>query len=266
MSQFQKSIYTLTTLEDLAGRSTPVHRLNPLIKFLITGIYLVLVISFAPDQVSGLIPFVFYPVLMMAFGDIPLKPLLGRMLIALPFSLFAGISNLIFQRTVLLQYGGLLITQGMISFFSILIKTVLTVMAVLILIATTGSRDLIYVMIRLRCPSIFVLQITMTFRYLELLIEEASVMYHAYLLRAPKEKGIKLAHTGAFLGQLLLRSFDRAERIYHAMRCRGFEGSISFLKQAKVDYPSKIFFIVVTSLLIIMRLINISELMGKLIV
>ncbi len=266
MSQFHKSIHTLTTLEDLANGNTPVHRLNPFIKFIITGIYLVLVISFAPNQVSGLIPYVFYPILMMAFGEIPAKPLIGRLLAALPFSLFAGLSNVIFNRTEVFQYGSLVITEGMISFLSILIKTTLTVMAVLILIATTSMKDLIYVMVRLHCPSIFVLQITMTFRYLEVLLEEASVMYHAYLLRAPKEKGIRLAHTGPFLGQLLLRSFDRAERIYHAMRCRGFEGGIRFSRQGKVSPGSRIFLVVTAALLITMRFINISELIGKLFV
>ncbi len=266
MSQFHKSIHTLTTLEDLANRNTPVHRLNPFVKFIITGIYLVLVISFAPNQVSGLIPYVFYPVLMMAFGEIPAKPLIGRLLAALPFSLFAGLSNVIFNRTEILQYGNIVITEGMISFISIIMKTALTVMAVLILIATTSMKDLIYVMVRLHLPSIFVLQITMTFRYLEVLLEEASVMYHAYLLRAPKEKGIKLVHTGPFLGQLLLRSFDRAERIYNAMRCRGFEGGIRFSGQEKIRLSSMIFLFAAAALMIAMRFVNISEIIGKLFV
>jgi cobalt/nickel transport system permease protein len=30
---------------------------------------------------------------------------------------------------------------------------------------------------------------------------------------------------GSFLGQLLIRSFDRAEKVYVVMKCRGFAGA-----------------------------------------
>jgi energy-coupling factor transporter transmembrane protein EcfT len=33
-------------------------------------------------------------------------------------------------------------------------------------------------------------------------------------------KGLEMKHVGAFVGQLLLRSIDRAERVYAAMRAR----------------------------------------------
>lgn len=32
---------------------------------------------------------------------------------------------------------------------------------------------------------------------------------------------------GIFVGQLLLKSFDRAESIYVAMKCRGYDGNLS---------------------------------------
>jgi cobalt/nickel transport system permease protein len=47
-------------------------------------------------------------------------------------------------------------------------------------------------------------------------------MYIAYALRGGNRKGIEMRHMGAFLGQLLIRGFDRAERIYRAMKCRGY--------------------------------------------
>ncbi|MDR3131212.1 MAG: hypothetical protein LBU18_06665 [Treponema sp.] len=39
-------------------------------------------------------------------------------------------------------------------------------------------------------------------------------------LRAPAQKGIKMHHMGCFLGQLILRGFDQAEGVYHALQCR----------------------------------------------
>jgi cobalt/nickel transport system permease protein len=262
----KKSINRIASLEELTKLDTPIHRLHPAIKLLATAIYLITVISFGGEQISGLIVFFFYPALLMAFGEIPFRPLLGRLLIALPFTIFAGLSNMLISREAAMLFGGIVITKGMITFVSILMKTILTVSAVLILIATTSMNDLLYAMLYFHIPDILVMQITMTFRYLSVLIGEVSVMYHAYILRAPREKGIKLKDMGPFLGQLIIRSFDRAERIYHAMKCRGFEGGFTFSNRARIPGEQWFYLAIVTGLLIVLRIVNVSEHLGNLLV
>ncbi len=266
MSEIRTSMNQITSLEELATRDTPLHRIHPAIKLLATAIYLVIVISFGADQISGLIIFLFYPILLMTLGEIPFKPLMRRIIIALPFPFFAGLSNMLVSREAVMLLGGVTITKGMIIFLSILIKTVLTVTAVLLLIATTTMNELLYAMLYFRIPSIFVLQITMTFRYLGVLMGEVSVMYHAYILRAPRERGIKLQDMGPFLGQLIIRSFDRADRIYHAMKCRGFEGGVTLPNYHTIPMLQWMYLIVVSSILVMMRLVNISEWIGSLFV
>ena len=228
MSDIRKSILQMTMLEELTHKDTPIHKLQPSVKFIITVMYLVAIISNSPNQISILIPFIFYPIIIMTIGEIPFKPLSQRLLIALPFTLLTGISNLIFSQDIALCVWNIGITEGMVSFCSLLIKTILTVMAVLILISTTSINDLVYVMIGFHIPSIIVIQIMLTYRYINVLLGEVTVMYHSYILRAPNVKGIKLKDMGPFLGQLIIRSFDRAERIYNAMKCKGFEGNLSF--------------------------------------
>lgn len=262
----KKSINRIASLEELTILDTPIHRLHPAIKLLVTAIYLVTVISFGGEQISGLIVFFFYPALLMAFGEIPFRPLVGRLLIALPFTIFAGLSNMLVSREAAMIIGGVVITQGMITFVSILMKTILTVSAVLILIATTSMNDLLYAMLYFHIPDILVMQITMTFRYLSVLIGEVSVMYHAYILRAPREKGIKLKDMGPFLGQLIIRSFDRAERIYHAMKCRGFEGGFTFSNRGRIPVQQWFYLAIITGLLIVLRIVNVSEHLGNLLV
>jgi cobalt/nickel transport system permease protein len=263
MASINKSIIQITALEDLAHKDTSLHRLQPSVKLIITVIYVLTVISFRPDTVSGLIPFICFPVLFMIIGEIPFQPLAVRCVLALPFAFFAGISNLIISRDVAIHIGKLIITEGMISFTSLLLKTVLTVMFILILVSTTSMNDLLYALIAFHLPSLIVIQIMMTYRYMSVLLEEASVMYHAYLLRAPMEKGIKLKDMGSFLGQLILRSFDRADRIYQAMKCRGFEGSIGFSKKGKLGVKSWIVIVVVGFLLLTLRFVNLSEMIGR---
>ena len=52
--------------------------------------------------------------------------------------------------------------------------------------------------------------------------EELSVMTDAYHLRAPGQKGIHVSAWGSFLGQLLLRTMDRAQELYSSMLLRGY--------------------------------------------
>ncbi len=266
MSDLKKSIIKINSLEELSFKDTLIHRLHPIVKLLTTVIYLITVISFPDYEVSGLISLAFFPVLCMVLGEIPLRPLLGRMLIALPFTFFAGASNLFINRQEVFRIGDLIITEGVLSFGSIMIKTVLTVTSILILIATTSMKELLQVLIQFRLPSIMILQLTMTFRYLELLANEALVMYHAYILRTPGEKGIRLKDMGAFLGQLLLRSFGRAERVYYAMKCRGFEGEIRFSEHRKLKTSDWIYLLLLSAVLILLRCFNISKMIGGLFV
>ncbi|MDR1812973.1 MAG: cobalt ECF transporter T component CbiQ, partial [Candidatus Fibromonas sp.] len=156
-----------------------------------------------------LIPFVFYPTLLMMLSGTPYSMLFKRFMVALPFCLFAGISNMIFDGNI-------------VSFFTIILRTYLCVMAVLLLVSVTPFSEIANSMRRLRVPGIFVTIFEMTYRYISVLLEEAYSMYIAYSLRSINRKGIRMRDMGSFAGQLLLRSFDRAERVYSAMKCRGY--------------------------------------------
>jgi cobalt/nickel transport system permease protein len=218
----KNKIYELYALEQLAANSTCIHRLNPLAKLLAAAVFIVTVVSFNRYALGRLIPYIFYPALLMALSETPYTILFKRFLIALPFCLFAGISNIIFDRNTALTIEGLTISNGVISFFSILFKTYLCVMAVLILVSVTRFSELTYELMRLRLPKIAVIMFELTYRYIGVLLNEAYTMSIAYSLRSPNRKGIEMRDMGSFAGQLLIRSFDRAERVYNAMKCRGF--------------------------------------------
>ena len=49
-------------------------------------------------------------------------------------------------------------------------------------------------------------------------------MFQAYSLRAPGHRGGHVSAWGSFLGQLLLRSMDRAQIVYDSMMLRGYQG------------------------------------------
>lgn len=222
MADMRGKLYEIYSLEQLSSGSSGVHALHPLAKMVASLVYIICVVSFDRYALSRLVPYVFYPVILMATAGIPYGMILKRVLLALPFCLFAGLSNLIFDRAAMMRLGDFAISYGMVSFLAIMLRTLLCVSAVLILVAITPFAELTGQLRRLRVPSIIVNLLEMVYRYLGTLLDEASSMNTAYRLRSPRQKGLEMKHMGSFVGQLLLRSFDRAERIYNAMKCRGY--------------------------------------------
>ena len=222
MSDIGARVHELRALETLAAGQTVVHRLHPLVKMLSAITFIVFVVSFGRYEFVRLAPYLFYPFVMMALAELPYKLLLSRVLIALPFCLFAGISNVIFERSAAFSIYGIVVSFGVLSLATILLKMYLSVMAALLLVATTPFTDITVQMRRVRVPAIFVMVFEMTFRYISVLLNEVYTMTTAYKLRSGTKKALDIKHMGSFVGQLLLRGFDRAERVHAAMCCRGY--------------------------------------------
>ena len=76
-------------------------------------------------------------------------------------------------------------------------------------------------------PGMLVMLFEMIYRYMGTLADEAATMVMAYRMRGNGKQWPDLRHFGPFVGQLLLRSADRAERVYHAMQCRGYGNAVA---------------------------------------
>ena len=250
-------------LERLTYGDSPIHRIPAAAKVITTAVYVLLVISFSRTNVSGLIPYIFYPIVLMATSQTPLMPLMKRMVVVLPFALFGGLANIYFDRNIAFMIATVPITYGMVSFVSILLKTLFTVAAALILISTTSINDISDWLIRAKVPIIFVLSLMMTYRYINVLLNEASAMYTAYSLRSVKGKGVRFRDMGVFVGQLLLRSIDRAERIYFAMKCRGFSGMYRPTAKTKIKAKDFAYITCICGVLLILRFVNLSVFVGS---
>ncbi|MDR1914647.1 MAG: cobalt ECF transporter T component CbiQ [Clostridiales bacterium] len=215
MPNLYRAAADIDSLERLASNySSAIHRLHPMLKLIATLFYIVIAASFKPAQISGLILFIAFPAICFIVAKIPSGIIIRRLLPALPFAFFLAAGNLIIIKPL---------EVGLFSCVSIFIKTMLTVSAVTVLVATTSFDKISAQLYRLRVPKIFCLQFVMCYRYISVLLSETESMYTAYTLRLCV-KGVKLKDMGVFVGQLLLRSFDRAGRVYQAMKCRGFDG------------------------------------------
>ena len=230
MHKFNRTFQWFRSLEDCSEQDTFFHRMAPLGKMIIVLCYLVVLLSFSYQEVFGLCVLGGVLLLAIALAEIPYRVLFSRAMIALPFVLFAGISNLIFWKDTAFYVGKLAISFGMVSCLSLILKTMFSVGVVLFFVATTPWQDLIHTLDGLKVPRILVEPFFLTYRYMSILVAEAGQMSLAYRLRSGLGK-IQLKDMGSFLSQLILRSFARVDRVYRAMKCRGYGTEMTIATQ-----------------------------------
>ncbi|MDW7645333.1 MAG: cobalt ECF transporter T component CbiQ [Desulfuromonadales bacterium] len=264
MAHISTALLNLGTLDDLAARQSPLHRLDPRAKVLTTLIFVVTVASFGKYQVAALLPFLLFPLGQIAVAGLPLTTFIRRLLFIAPFVLFITILNPVLDREILLQAGPLAVSGGWLSLASILLRFVLTIGAALVLIATTGFPGVCRALEQLGAPRIFTMQLLFLYRYIFVLIEEGLRLFRARALRSFGKKGLEWRVYALMTGQLLMRSLQRAERIHQAMRCRGFDGKLPAMHQARFGRQEVLFTLGWSAIFILLRLWNLPHWIGGL--
>lgn len=265
MADIVNSIYKLRYMDEISLNKSPIHRLHPVSKILVTFIFLITVVSFGKYDIYPLIPLAVYPVFIFSLSDTPYKDIFKRALYVSPLIIGVGIFNPIFDTKLVSIGGYFYLSSGWVSFISLIIKSFLCVISALLLIATTGMDKIASGLRHLKVPRVFVLQLTLTYRYIMVLAEEASRLYTAYKLRAPGQKGVKLKIFGSLAGQLLLRTFAKAERVYIAMKLRGFEGEYNNVSISGFKIHDFIYIVAWIFFFLISRTVNIPLLLGSLV-
>jgi len=264
MARIESAFFDLAVLERLASLETPVHRIDPRAKLLATLIFIVCVVSFDPYQVLPLLPFLIFPIVLTARAGLPAGVLLKKLALAAPFALAVGIFNPIFDREILLHIGPQGISGGWVSFCSIALRILLTLSAVLILVATTGFATVCLGLEKLGAPRPFVQQLLFLYRYLFLLVDEGSRLVRARRLRSFGRRGMEIRPYAAMLGQLLLRTLARAQAIHRAMQCRGFDGHLRRLHPLHAGLRDWLFLLGWGGFFLALRNVNLPLLLGQL--
>ncbi len=263
MPSLESALLDLNTLEALALKATPIHRLDPRAKVVTALAYMVTVVSFGKYDLSGLLPLIAYPVALIALGDLPIGPLLGKVLVASPFALLIGVFNPFLDREILAQVGPVHFSGGWISCLSILMRFCFTLLAALILISTTGFNSVCLALTRLRVPQALTVQLMLLYRYLFVLAQEASRILTAWSLRSIEGRRMPLRVFGSLSGQWLLRALDRAERVHLAMLSRGFDGTIHPVRTLRFGAADLLFMLGWIAFFLLARGYNLPNLLGQ---
>jgi cobalt/nickel transport system permease protein len=123
--------------------------------------------------------------------------------------------------------------NGLATFYSVLIKSFLSLFLLCALIVSTDEREIFWGLRKLYVPKIVVSIIFLMYRYLFLFKDEFEIGKRAVNSRIFNKTGfIKNKKTAYLIGSLFIRAFTRAENIYMAMQSRGFNGNFYLLSDS----------------------------------
>ncbi len=260
---FDLEYFNIGYLDTLSYKKTFVHRLDPRVKILVSFTFILFVVSLPKYELFALMPFFIYPVFLLTAGDIPFRAIAKKMLFISPFAVFIGIFNPLLDTHIIITAFGIPISGGWVSFFSIMVKFVLTISTALLLIAVTSFPGICEALERMKFPKIFVIQLLFLYRYLFVLLDVALRMIRAREARSFGKRGKEIKTFVRLISVLLVRSLERAERIYQAMLARGFRGEIRVLKRHSIRFYDILFAVISISLFYIFRNFNVVSFFGE---
>ncbi len=214
-------------IDKYAHIHSPVHRWDPRIKIASLGLFIVTIAILNK-----------LPLIVIAFSISSLLVIVSRLPFSfvtrrlLPVTIFLSPFFIIIPLTmpgdtattlgVSFNYGGLLIAA------KVYLKALSMVMLSIVMIGTAPFVDSLKAMERLGVPSFIVQMFLFTYRYIFIFLLEMKRMNRAMKSRNfIKKTDIHTVRTmGNFVGMLLVRSFEKADRVYESMLSRGYDGGL----------------------------------------
>jgi cobalt/nickel transport system permease protein len=265
MASIEGAILDFKRLDLLAAGDTRLHRLDPRAKVLVTALFVVLVISHDRYDISALFPFFIFPAALIAAGNLPAGYIVRKILLLCPFVMVVGMFNPLMDREIMVRLGPLAVSGGWLSFASIVVRSFLTVGSAFVLLALTGFPGLCRALEQLGMPRPFAVQLLFLYRYIFVLTEEAGRASRARQLRSCGRKGQGMGSFATLVGHLLLRTWQRAERVHVAMLSRGFDGRFHTSRHTSFGARELLFVAGWGSVLLALRSVNLPHLIGTVI-
>ena len=213
-----------------------VHNLDPRVKIIVAILYSIVVA--VSSNFSALLPALGVSVFLTVLSKLSIRKVFYRLLLVNGLILFLwAFLPFTYKGETLFTIGPLAGTkEGVLYASQITIKCNAILLAMIALLATTPISTLGHAMGRLYVPDKIIHLFLFTYRYIHVIFQEYNRLINAMRIRGFKpQTNLHTYRSYAYLvGMLLVRSYDRAERIHKAMLCRGFHGKYYTLSQFSV--------------------------------
>lgn len=158
-------------------------------------------------------------------AKLPIKSVLFRSLIEIPFVLFAFLMPFFGTSESFEVLGFTIYESGLLAGLGIIAKGTLGILTAIVLSSTTTARELLRGLERLRIPSLIIQIATFMLRYMNVVNDEMERMRIARASRGFEATGVQHWRVlGQSAGALFIRSYERGERVHLAMISRGYQG------------------------------------------
>ncbi len=229
-------------LDQWSRRASPLHRRDPRAKILVLLTFLIVL---ATTPANRALPLGIYAVLLLSgvlIAGLPVRSLLARALVVLPFSLTFGLISWL--------AGDSLRALGLIE------KSYLSAVAALLVVGTTPLPALLSGLERMGAPRVLTLVAQFLYRYLFVISEQAQHMRLAARCRqgAGRQRSARFRAAAGALAVLFARSYQRADGIHRAMLARAFNGHFPLLHSLRFRPSDAIFAGLIAAFLVVVRI------------
>jgi cobalt/nickel transport system permease protein len=214
-------------LDKYSDLTSPLHSLSATAKLIV---FLAVILICLSTRATAYLSFAGYFAFLIAclvVSRVPLIHLLRRSLVVVPFMAMAALSIPFMGRGPDGAGSGQAVHPGLIIFQGVVFKSYISIFSLAFLSAVTPFPALLGALRRLGTPRIFLSLMSLTYRYLFLMIEEFERMVRARDARCYGGRWLwQTKVLGRMIGTFFVRSYERAERVHQAMASRGFDGRV----------------------------------------
>ncbi|RZB35015.1 MAG: cobalt/nickel transport system permease protein [Desulfobacteraceae bacterium Eth-SRB1] len=246
-------------IEEISGNDSFIYHLDPRVKIIIAFLFSVIVavsnrfvVLIAALAVSIIILFSARIQIKEVFKRlIPVNTLLIFLWLFLPFT-FAG-EHLFFSIGFLTGT-----REGVLFAFRITIKSNAIMLMLISLTASTPIFTIGHAMHQLGMPKKLIQLFLFTYRYLHVIYGEYARLINSMKIRGFKPKtDLHTYKSYAYLvGMLLVKGFDRSQRVHNAMMCRGFSGKLYSLSEFSIKGADILAFAFMATIILILGILE----------
>lgn len=204
-----------------------IHRAPAHLKLVVLVSFMLLVVATPRDWFGVFAGYLVVLLTVVAVSGVPFRYLVKRMVVEVPFLLFAVLVPFVAHGPQVDVLGVSVSEPGLFAAFALVVKGSLGVLASLTLAATTEPDELLRGLTRLRMPDLIVAIMGFMVRYLDVVTGDLARMTTAMRSRGCDPRSPRHWPTLArSLGALFIRSYERGERVHLAMLSRGYDGAL----------------------------------------
>jgi cobalt/nickel transport system permease protein len=232
--------------EPFAQGKSLLHRLDPRGK-LLAAVLLAFPLAFC-HRFGALLSGLALALLLVLLAGLPGREVARRLL-------FANLFLVFFWLLLPFTYGGQSFSlgplpvsgEGLLLAARLTVKANAIVMIFLALVATSSLVTMGHALHSLAVPAKLVYLLLFTYRYVHVMETEFRKLHNSMLIRGFRPRtNLHTYRSYAYLvGMLLVRSSNRAQRVYEAMLCRGFHGRFHSLYRFSLTRADVLFWMLV---------------------